>query len=120
MMSRTSSLTILSEEQKLLQWNTDITQLLRSKGLLGYIAEKITKPDPDSIQLPASKITQPISTTIYSSNPTFDEWVFQDQLTRGHIRLNCTNVASLGVIMTGTTKDAWDSIQNEWGKSTDM
>ena len=22
--------------------------------------------------------------------------------------------------MTGTAKEAWDSIQNEWGKSTDM
>ena len=41
-MSGTSSLTILSEEQKfngdnLLQWNTNITQLLGSKELLGYI-----------------------------------------------------------------------------------
>jgi hypothetical protein len=38
----------------------------------------------------------------------------------GHITLNCTDVASLGVITTGTAKDAWDSIENEWGKSTDM
>ena len=74
----------------------------------------------EMIQIPASEITQPISTTIYSSNPTFDEWGFQDQLTRGHITLDCTNVASLGVITTGTAKEAWDSIQNEWGKSTDM
>jgi hypothetical protein len=34
--------------------------------------------------------------------------------------LNCTNVASLGVIMTGTARDTWESIQTEWGKSTDM
>ena len=72
-MSGTSSLTILSEEQKfngnnLLQWNTNITQLLRSKGLLGYINGNITKPDPELIQIPTSEITQPISTII--------EWVF--------------------------------------------
>ena len=29
-------------------------------------------------------------------------------------------MASLGVVTTGTAKDAWDPIQNEWGKSTDM
>ena len=38
----------------------------------------------------------------------------------GHITLNCTDVASLGVIATGTAKDVWDSVKNEWGKSTDM
>ena len=43
------SLTILSEEQKfngdnLLQWKTNIVQLLGSKGLLGYIDGKIQKP----------------------------------------------------------------------------
>jgi transposase InsO family protein len=46
--------------------------------------------------------------------------VFRDQLARGHIALNCTDVASLGVTTTGTAKEAWDSIQSEWGKSTDM
>jgi len=121
------SLTILSEEQKfngenLLQWNTNITQLLGSKGLLGYINGNIPKPSPESIPLPTSETpTIPIITTpVYSSNPNFDEWNFRDQLARGHITLNCTDVASLGVTTTGTAKDAWDSIQTEWGRSTDM
>ena len=34
--------------------------------------------------------------------------------------INCTNVAGLGVVTTGTAKDTWDSIQTEWGRSTDM
>lgn len=42
---------ILSEDQKfngenLLQWNTNIQQLLGSKGLLGYIDGSIAKPVP--------------------------------------------------------------------------
>ena len=46
-MSGTPSLTILSEEQKfsgenLLQWKTNMTQLLASKGLSGYIDGSIT------------------------------------------------------------------------------
>ena len=122
------SLTILSEEQKfngdnLLQWNVHITQLLGAKGLLGYIDGKIPKP----AQPPTSDTTDTTTATatstmtpIYSTDPTLDEWIFQDQVTRGHITLNCTDVASLGVITTGTAKDAYDSIQNEWGKSTDM
>jgi hypothetical protein len=122
------SLTILSEEYKfngdnLLQWNTHITQLLGAKGLLGYIDGKIPKPVPSSTRT-TSVTTDTTATTvvtpIYSTNPTLDEWTFRDQLARGHVTLNCTDVASLGVIATGTAKEAYDSIQNEWGKSTDM
>ena len=82
----------------------------------------IQKPTPptDLTTTVLTTIPTPISTPIYSSTPTYDEWIFQDQLVRGHITLNCTNVASLGVIMTGTAKEAWESIQTEWGKSTDM
>ena len=48
-MSGIPSLTILSEEQKfngdnLLQWKTNITQLLGSKVLLGYIDGKVQNP----------------------------------------------------------------------------
>ena len=76
-MSGIPSLTILSEEQKfngdnILQWNTNITQLLGSKGLLGYINRNISKPDPEAISLPSeTTTTQTINTPIYSSTPTF-------------------------------------------------
>src|SRR6202522_1277904 len=125
-MSGIPSLTILSEEQKfngdnLLQWKMNITQLLGLKGLLGYINGKVQKPiqafTPESGDTTTTAAT---STPIYSFNPTLDEWVFRDQLARGHITLNCTDIASLGVVTTGTAKDAWDSINAEWGRSTDM
>jgi hypothetical protein len=122
-MSGLPSLTILSEEQKfngdnLLQWNTNLTQLLGSKGLSGYIDGAIPKPEkPKPTDSTAATIT---STPVYSTTPSFDEWMFRDQLARGHVTLNCTDVASLGVVTTGTAKEAWDSIQAEWGKSTDM
>jgi len=121
-MSAIPSLTILSKENKfngdnLMQWKTNITQLLGAKGLMGYIDGKIPRP----AQPPTSDKDKSItSTPVYSTTPNLDEWNFRDQLTRGHITLNCTDVASLGVITTGTAKDAWDSIENEWGKSTDM
>ena len=123
------SLTILSEEQKfngdnLLQWETNMIQLLASKGLSGYVNGKIPKPEPEAAPLPPeaseTTTTQHITTPIYSSTPTLDRWIFRDQLARGHIMLNCTDVASLGVVTTETAKEAWDSIQTEWGKSTDM
>src|SRR5271155_4232490 len=124
-MSGIPSLTILSEEQKfngnnLLQWNINLTQLLGSKGLSGYIDGKIQKPDPKSPPIPSETPAQYTSTPIYSTSPTLDEWNFRDQLARGHITLNCSDVAGLGVVTTGTAKDAWDSIQMEWRKSTDM
>jgi Reverse transcriptase (RNA-dependent DNA polymerase)/Pol polyprotein, beta-barrel domain/GAG-pre-integrase domain/gag-polypeptide of LTR copia-type len=124
-MSGIPSLTILPEEQKfngnnLLQWKTNITQLLGSKGLLGYIDGNIRKPGPESLPLPSETPVQHFSTPIYSTTPTLDEWTFRDQLARGHITLNCTDVAGLGVVTTGTAIEAWKSIQEEWGKSTDM
>src|ERR1700678_1456362 len=127
MSSGIPSLMILSEEQKfngdnLLQWKTNITQLLGSKGLLGYINGKIPKPvqSPQSTESESTTTTSSTATPIYSSTPTLDEWVFRDQLARGHITLNCTDIASLGVVTTGTAKDAWASINAEWGRSTDM
>ena len=92
-----------------------MTQLLGSKGLLGYIDGTIAKPVPQT-----AGTTTPDPTPVYSMSPNSDEWTFRDQLVQGHITLNCTDVASLGVVTTGTAKDAWDSIKNEWGKSTDM
>ncbi len=92
-----------------------MTQLLGSKGLTGYIDGSIAKPVSTSSTTPT-----PDTTPIYSTKPNHDEWVFRDQLARGHITLNCTDVAGLGVKTTGTAKEAWDSIQTEWGKSTDM
>jgi hypothetical protein len=120
-MSGIPSLTILSKEQKfngdnLLQWKTNISQLLASKGLLGYVEGKIPKP-AQTATTSTDKEALTSATPIYSSTPSHDEWIFRDQLARG---LNCTDIASLGVLTTGTAKEAWDSIQNEWGKSTDM
>ena len=92
-----------------------MAQLLGSKGLTGYIDGTIGKPN-----IPTATTTTPDSTPIYSSKPSYDEWTFRDQLARGHITLNCTDIAGLGVKTTGTAKEAWDSIQSEWGKSTDM
>ena len=116
-MSGMSSLTIPSEEQKfngenLLQWKMNITQLLGAKGLLGYIDGKIPIPATPTQD---TTTTTTLDTTISTPTPTLDEWTFQDQLTRGHITRNCTDVTGLGVITTGTAKDAWDSIHTEWG-----
>ena len=116
----TPSLTILSEEQKfngdnLMAWNINMTQLLGSKGLTGYVDGNIAKPG-----MPSLSTSTPDPTPIYSTKPNYDKWVFRDQLAWGHITLNCTDVAGLSVVTTGTAKEAWDSIQEEWGKSTDM
>jgi hypothetical protein len=128
-MSGIPSLTILPEEQKfngdnLLQWKTNIQQLLGTKGLLGYIDGSINKPTTSiRTDTPGTLPTAPAptgSTPIYSSTPTLDEWTFRDHLARGHITLNCTDIASLGVKATGTAKEACDSILTEWGTSTDM
>ena len=83
-MSGIPSLTILPEEQKfnsenLLQWKIIITQLLGSKGLLGYIDGKRSKPDTTSTKPTTSPDPQAKdgseekSTPIYSTSPTQDE-----------------------------------------------
>jgi hypothetical protein len=98
-----------------LTWNTNITQLLGSKGLMGYIDGSIMRPSQ-----PSSDTPTPEPTPIYLGNPNYDEWNHCDKFTRGHITLNCTDVAGLGVMASGMAKEAWDSIQAEWGRSMDM
>jgi len=120
MLSNTPSLTILTAEQKfngenLLSWTTNMTQLLGLKGLSGYVNGRIPLPPQLGTGAP---ILAP--TPIYSTDPSIDEWHFRDQLARGHITLNCSDVAALGVKTTETAKEAWDSLQMEWGRSTDM
>lgn len=95
-----------------------MTQLLGSKGLLGYIDGKI--PASQTVPTTSGSSSTPDATPIYSTSPSPDEWNFRDQLARGHITLNCIDVAGLRVKTTGTAKEAWDSIQAEWGKSMDM
>ncbi len=115
MSSETPSLTILSEEQKfkgenLLTWTTNMTQLLGSKGLLGYIDGRIQKP----VESTTATLTPGATVTpIYSTTPNLDEWTFCDQLAQGHIILNCIDVASLGVVSMGTAREAWESIKEE-------
>ena len=78
---------------------------------------------PHTLPHPATPdvTTLPSSTPIYSKNPTSDdEWIFWDNLTRGHITLNCMDIASLSVVMTGTAKEAWELIQTEWGRIINM
>ena len=72
-MSGTPSLTILSEEQKfngenLLAWTTNMTQLLGSKGLSGYVDRKIS-----ILTGPLTGTSTPNSTPIYSSIPSLNE-----------------------------------------------
>jgi hypothetical protein len=126
-MSGSTALTLLSEDQRfngdnLLEWKTNITQLLGTKGLMGYVNGTIPKPQSSTPQATPSETPQatPTATPIYSKTPTLDEWEFRDQLAKGHITLNCKDIIGLGVMADGTAKEAWDSIQREWGKSTDM
>ena len=78
------SLTILPEEQKfnggnLLQWNLNMTQLLGSKGLMGYADGKVQKPVetivPESETM-TTTVATPVATPIYSTTPSLDEWTF--------------------------------------------
>ncbi len=85
-----------------------MTQLLRSKGLLGYVDGNITKPTQPSSGTPTID-----PSPIYSNKPNADEWTFCDHLAQGHITLNCNNIAGLGILTTGTAKESWDSIQTE-------
>ena len=119
MSSTSPAITVLSDDQKLdgenfLQWKANMTILLGARGLHGYVDGKIPKPtQPPKSDTPA--------TPIYSTTPSINEWDFRDQLALGHIAMNCrVNASSLGVNTAGTAKEAWDSIQDEWGQSTDM
>jgi hypothetical protein len=49
------------------------------------------------------------SLTILSEEQKFN----RENILKWNITLNCTDITGLGVKMTGTAKEAWDSIQTE-------
>jgi hypothetical protein len=71
---------ILFKEHKfnggnLLKWNITMTQLLGLRGLTGYIDRNIPKP----VAPTESATSTPDPTPIYSTRPSYNEWVFCDQ-----------------------------------------
>ncbi|PBK88375.1 hypothetical protein ARMGADRAFT_904009, partial [Armillaria gallica] len=117
-MSTTSGVTILPDTnshfngKNYASWKLQITELLKGKGLWGYIegttscptAPTTTTTGPVTIPLP------PDPTPIYSSSPSHDEWTFRDQLAHSHIVLNVLDPIGLGVKTDGTAKECWESI----------
>ncbi|KAK0224400.1 hypothetical protein EDD85DRAFT_747725, partial [Armillaria nabsnona] len=93
-------------------WKLTISELLKGKGLSGYIDGSITCP-PIPATTTGATPPDPTPTPIYSSVPSRDEWKFRDQLTHSHIILNIVDPIGLGVKTDGTAKECWDSVAQE-------
>ncbi len=103
-------------------WKLQLTELLKGKGLWGYIEGLIPCPATPTTSMsgPTTVPLPPDPIPIYSLNPSQDEWNFHDQLAHSHIILNALDPISLGVRTDGTAKECWDSITAEHAKKTDM
>ncbi|KAK0224225.1 hypothetical protein IW262DRAFT_1459279 [Armillaria fumosa] len=104
-------------------WKLQLTELLKGKGLWGYIAGTTVCPATPATTTTAMATTTPLlsdSTPIYSSEPSYDEWVFHDQLTHSHIVLNILDPIGLGVKTDRTAKECWDSVAAEHAKEINM
>ncbi|KAK0214020.1 hypothetical protein IW262DRAFT_1466584 [Armillaria fumosa] len=127
-MSSTLGVTILPDTsshfngKNYASWKLQLTELLKGKGLWGYIEGTTTRPAAPvtTATTPANVPLPPDSTPIYSSSPSLDEWIFCDQLAHSHIILNVLDPIGLGVRTDGTAKECWDSITAEHAKKTDM
>ncbi|KAK0221147.1 hypothetical protein EDD85DRAFT_960314 [Armillaria nabsnona] len=127
-MSSTSGVTILPNTsshfngKNYTSWKLQITKLLKSKGLWGYIEGTTTCPTAPrtTTTTPTTTPLPPDPTPIYSSSPSYDKWVFHDQLAHSHIILNVLDPIRLGVKTDGTAKECWDSIIAEHAKKTNM
>ncbi|PBK72085.1 hypothetical protein ARMSODRAFT_1016071 [Armillaria solidipes] len=102
-------------------WKLQLTELLKGKGLWGYIKGTIPCPAaPTSTSGPTTTPLPPDPTPVYSSNSSYNEWTFRDQLAHSHIILNVLDPIGLGVRTDGTAKECWESIIAEHVKKTDM
>ncbi|KAK0224882.1 hypothetical protein EDD85DRAFT_778099, partial [Armillaria nabsnona] len=93
-------------------WKLQLTELLKGKGLWGYVEGTIPCPaaPATSTSGPTSMPLPPDPMPIYSSNPSYDEWRFRDQLAHSHIVVNVLDPIGLGVKTDGMAKQCWDSI----------
>ncbi|PBK93524.1 hypothetical protein ARMGADRAFT_929109 [Armillaria gallica] len=84
-------------------WKLQISELLKGKGLSGYIDGSITCP-PIPVSATGAPPPDPVLTPIYSSIPSCNKWKFCDQLTHLHIVLNIIDLIGLEIKTNRTVK----------------
>ncbi|KAJ7694972.1 hypothetical protein B0H14DRAFT_3530365 [Mycena olivaceomarginata] len=98
--------------------------LAKARGLGGYLDGTIHKPTAPTA--PATGATaqtvslSPDSTSIYSTTPSYEEWIHRDAIVLALIVLNVKNPVGLGLKVDGTAAEALQSPEDNHNKVTEM
>lgn len=102
-----------------------ITNSLRTQGLTGYIDGTIKKPSPliaSSQSDGSSKPPEaPSPTSVYSTNPSLEEWTFRNDRTKGVIEAYVDDLTSLiSKADSMTAAELMDAFESEYAAKDEM
>ncbi|KAJ7339191.1 hypothetical protein DFH08DRAFT_1014072 [Mycena albidolilacea] len=102
-------------------YKTKIQALAKAHGLGGYLDGTIQKPSPMTAGGTAqSTMLPPEPTSIYSTTPSYDEWVHCDAIATALLVLNIKNPVGLGLKVDGSAHKAMQSLDNNHHHVTEM
>ncbi|GLB45565.1 hypothetical protein LshimejAT787_2400230 [Lyophyllum shimeji] len=96
-------------------FKTRILIATRVRGALGYLEGIIKKPSP----LPTGALP-PEPTDWTSTSPSVEEWGVRDAWVLALITYNTKNPVGLGVKIDGTAAEAWESLTDTYGTTSEL
>jgi hypothetical protein len=101
-------------------YKTKIQALARAHGLGGYLNGTIQKPSLMTAGGTAqSTMLPPEPTSIYSTTPSYDEWVHRDVIATTLLVINVKNLVGLGLKVDGSAHKVMQSLDNNYHHVTD-
>ncbi|KAJ7170660.1 hypothetical protein C8R43DRAFT_847165, partial [Mycena crocata] len=92
-------------------WELKFMALAKARGLGGYLDGTIScPPAPAAGNTPQTTLLPPDATSLYSLNPSREEWTHRDAMATAMILLNVKNPVGLGLKTDGTAAEAMQSL----------
>ena len=99
-------------------WRAQVTSLLRSHLLLGYVEGTVPCPPPTlSVVQKGQNILQPDSVTVVP-NPAFTAWQQQDQAILSAILSSSTIEVTGMVVFATTSQEAWSTLSSSFASQS--
>ena len=97
-------LTIKLSSSNYLLWRNQVSPLLHSQNLFGYVDGSISKP---SMTVTSTTSATSTTTTTSTENPKFTEWIQMDQLVLSLLLSTLTEESMSVVVGLSTSRDVW-------------
>jgi len=98
-----------------LSWSARMSQFLMAQKLWAYVSGLITKPALESTALSTATSCPATAESVKAHN----DWVTENSVVIGYIKMKCTESVVVGIPMTHmTSKEVWDGLKEHFDKAS--